>query len=163
MDTSRQPEVFVFYWTVGSIKLNKRVIHFMAVWGQCTKGSWICTLTTLKVEVALKYLDSAREIHTSKCCRLQMINSVRHFIAYDPGYSVLKIGSLSAHILHILYNHTSRPCRTLFGYCPPPAFGSRKANMKTLSFFFTTPYPCHVARKQLSSPDIMGGRAACAL
>ena len=34
--------------------------------------------------------------------------------------------------------------------------------MKTLSFFFPTPYPCHVARKQLSSPGIMGGRAACA-
>ena len=39
---------------------------------------------------------------------------------------------------------TSRPCRTLFGYCPPPALGSRKADMKTLSFFFPTPYPCHV-------------------
>ena len=62
-----------------------------------------------------------------------------------------------------LYTNTSRPCRTLFGYCPPPALGSRKADMKTLSFFFPTPYPCHVARKQLSSPDIMGGRAACAL
>ena len=61
----------------------------------------------------------------------------------------------------IIYK-TSRPCRTLFGYCPPPALGSRKADMKTLSFFFPTPYPCHVARKQLSSPDIMGGRAACA-
>ena len=57
---------------------------------------------------------------------------------------------------------TSRPCRTVFGYCPPPALGSRKADMKTLSFFFPTPYPCHVARKQLSSPDIMGGRAGCA-
>ena len=44
-----------------------------------------------------------------------------------------------------------------------PALGSRKADIKTLSFFFPTPYPCHVARKQLSSPDIMGGRAACAL
>ena len=109
MDKSRQPKVFVFYWTVGSIKLNKKVIYFMAVWGQCTKGSWICTLTTLKLEVALKYLDSAREIHTSRCCRLQMINSVRHFIAYDPGYSVLKIGSLSAYILHILYNHINQP------------------------------------------------------
>ena len=64
---------------------------------------------------------------------------------------------------HKLYRATSRPCRTLFGYCPPPALGSRKADMKTLSFFFPTPYPCHVARKQLSSPDIMGGRAACAL
>ena len=61
------------------------------------------------------------------------------------------------------YIFTSRPCRTLFGYCPPPALGSRKADMRTLSFFFPTPYPCHVARKQLSSPDIMGGRAACAL
>ena len=59
-------------------------------------------------------------------------------------------------------NLTSRPCRTLFGYCPQPALGSRKADMKTLSFFFPTPYPCHVAGKQLSSPDIMGGRAACA-
>ena len=56
----------------------------------------------------------------------------------------------------------SRPCRTLFGYCPPPALGSRKADMKTLSFFFPTPYSCHVARKQPSSPDIMGGRAGCA-
>ena len=41
-------------------------------------------------------------------------------------------------------NLTSRPCRTLFGYCPPPALGSRKADMNTLSFFFPTPYPCHV-------------------
>ena len=41
------------------------------------------------------------------------------------------------------YSTTSRPCRTLFGYCPPPALGSRKADMKTLSFFFPTPYPCH--------------------
>ena len=24
MDKSRQPKVFVFYWTVGSIKLNKK-------------------------------------------------------------------------------------------------------------------------------------------
>ena len=56
------------------------------------------------------------------------------------------------------YNGTSRPCRTLFGYCPPPAL-----DVKTLYFFFPTPYPCHVARKQLSSPDIMGGRAACTL
>ena len=39
---------------------------------------------------------------------------------------------------------TSRLCRTLFGYCPQPALGSRKADMKTLSFFFPTPYPCHV-------------------
>ena len=43
-----------------------------------------------------------------------------------------------------LYENTSRPCRTLFGYCPPPALGSRKADMKTLSFCFPTPYPCHV-------------------
>ena len=56
---------------------------------------------------------------------------------------------------------TSRPCRTLFGYCPPPALGSRKADMKTLSFFFPTPYPCHVARKQLSSPDMIHGRQSC--
>ena len=28
------------------------------------------------------------------------------------------------------------------------ALGSRKADMKTLSFFFPTPYPCHVARKR---------------
>ena len=27
---------------------------------------------------------------------------------------------------------TSRLCRTLFGYCPQPALGSRKADMKTL-------------------------------
>ena len=28
MDKSRQPKAFVFYWTVGSIKLNKKVIHY---------------------------------------------------------------------------------------------------------------------------------------
>ena len=108
MDKSRQPKAFVFYWTVGSIKLNKKVIRYIAVWGQCTKGSWICTPKNWKLEVVLELLNSARESHTGKCCRLQMINSVHHFFAYDPGYSVLKIGSLSAHILHILHNHNNQ-------------------------------------------------------
>ena len=40
------------------------------------------------------------------------------------------------------YKGTSRPCRTLFGYCPQPALGSTKADMKTLSFF--SPLPTHV-------------------
>ena len=57
---------------------------------------------------------------------------------------------------YIILYYTSRPCRTLFGYCPPPALGCRKADMKTLSFFFPTPYPCHVARKQLHH-----GRQSC--
>ena len=45
------------------------------------------------------------------------------------------------HLLHAPYMATSRPCRTLFGYCPQPALGSRKADMKTFSFFFPTPIP----------------------
>ena len=35
----------------------------------------------------------------------------------------------------------SRPCRTLFGYCPPPALGSRKTDMKTLSPSFPHSLP----------------------
>ena len=44
-------------------------------------------------------------------------------------------------LLYKIIKLTSRPCRTLFGYCPPPALGSRKADMKTFSFFFPTPIP----------------------
>ena len=58
----------------------------------------------------------------------------------------------------------SRLCRTLSGSCPPPALGSRKADIKTLFFFSPAPSPTHItsARKQPSCPDIMVGRAACA-
>ena len=44
---------------------------------------------------------------------------------------------------------TSRPCRTPFGYCPQPALGSRKADMKTLSFFF--PHSIPMSRPRASS------------
>ena len=86
-------------------------------------------------------------------CAISICLSVSQSVCLSPAWRPI--------CLYVLL--TSRPCRTLFGYCPQPALGSRKADMKTLSFFFPTPYPCHVARKQLSSPDIMGGRAACAL
>ena len=52
----------------------------------------------------------------------------------------------------VAYYYTSRPCRTLFGSCPPPALGSRKADMKTLSFFFATSYPCHVRAQAAMKP-----------
>ena len=53
----------------------------------------------------------------------------------------------------------SRPCRTLFGYCPPPALGSRKADIKTLSFF-PTPYPMSRCAQAAIKPR-HHGRQSC--
>ena len=58
------------------------------------------------------------------------------------------------------YTSTSWPCQTLLGSCPPPALGSRKADMKTLSFFFPTSYPCHI-RAQAAIKPRHHGRQSC--
>ena len=57
---------------------------------------------------------------------------------------------------------TSRLCRTLSGSCPPPALGSRKADIKTLFFFSprSLPYPCHV-RAQAAIKPRHHGRHSC--
>ena len=58
------------------------------------------------------------------------------------------------------YRYTSRPCRTLFGSCPPPALGSRKADMKTLSYF--SPLPTNVTSgAQAAMKPRHHGRQSC--
>ena len=117
---------------------------------------WICVLPAVCCWTVLCYkcVPTTRTRGSTRRSTMPVVLEACSGFAYCPLHAVGQ---------SCVIWETSRPCRTLFGYCPPPALGSRKADMKTLSFFFPTPYPWHVARKQLSSPDIMGGRAACAL
>ena len=116
---------------------------------------WFTSLSTL-ARYDEPGLNLALRILILHCYQVRPHSSVLRWWVHKRRNSTVR--RLSIYI----YIYTSRLCRTLFGYCPQPALGSRKADMKTLWFFFPTPYPCNVARKQLPSPDIMGGRAACA-
>ena len=66
--------------------------------------------------------------------------------------TLLRVTDACAHMYLSITSRPCRPCRTLFSYCPPPALGRRKADMKTLSFFFPTPYPSHVHAQAAIKP-----------
>ena len=117
-------------------------------------------------------------VHESECCEHVVLYMT--FTCTTIVLNVIALDSRPAHsFLYVIqyitctewqhgvmpwclqnYIDTSRLCRTLFGYCPQPALGSRKADMKTLSFVFPTPFPCHV-RAQAAIKPRHHGRQSC--
>ena len=122
----------------------------------CCKGS--ARKGTDTRETALLIVQTRLELKDAWLTRVQFWKGLLSPRENSPsfGQSGISPGSVAS----LLYITTSRPCRTLFGYCPQPALGSRKADMKTLSFFFPTPFPCHV-RAQAAIKPRHHGRQSC--
>ena len=69
-------------------------------------------------------------------------------------------GSVLGPILFVIYIYTSRPCRTLFGYCPPPALGSRKCRHKNSLLLFPHSLPMSHGAQAAIKPR-HHGRQSC--